>query len=196
MGNFFLDLLKVAAPVVGSLIAPGVGTAIGSMISGFIGNIQGQMAAGEAEKRMQEEAALARQLAMQALGDIRSGLPVKHLVQQATDVLGGRLAGAGLMGSSIAANAYSRVASDVLARVAPQQMQAMLSATRLAMTPSEWLFSNWSNAAQQAAGSSGFDLGFLVDLLPYLGSGFGGGGGTNMMTDWMRNRSAITPGGY
>jgi len=174
--DFLLDLAKIAAPIIGNILLPGVGGAIGTGVSGLIGSFERRSAANEAEQRAQQAAAAQRQLAMQALGAADMTGSVRNLAKEAVGQLGGSLGAAGLLGSSLADNALAGVVGDVVARLAPARANALMQAYQLGMTPEQNLFNMYSGAAGGAAQGGGLDFGWLADLGNFDWSQLVGGG--------------------
>ena len=96
--DLFLNLLKYAAPIIGSAFGP-VGTAIGGLASGLIGSFQQQNAANQAERLASMYAQNAQAIANQIMGNISSKGALKNMIEGASDILGGKLAASGLTGS-------------------------------------------------------------------------------------------------
>lgn len=164
-------------PLTGALIIFG---------SQLLGNLFNWFASSQAEGKATKAAERERALAQDLLSQFKGGpnAAIKNQVKAAADLLGGRIAAAGLTGSDIANKAYADVAARAVSQITPAWWQAMMGATRLAMTPEEQLMQFYGGAAKQAAGSMGFDLSWLPFLNWGSGSAATGGGGGGTMKLW------------
>lgn len=152
-----------------------------SLISQIIGNARARQAAALAERKTESAADRVRTLGKEYLQRVGGTGDIRTMTKAGIGQLGGGLAAAGLMGSSLGGNAMMSVLSDVMARTYPARMNALANAYQMLASPEQMLADFYMQGAKSAAESGGMDMSGLGYMFPYLanmgGSGTAGVGG-------------------
>ena len=154
-------------PVTGLIIGLGAG-----LIKGLFDLFTGW----QAEQAASSRAKKAQQIGERALQYLQtSSMGVPGLIEESLGSLGGQLAAAGVLRSSMGAGAMQNLAAQIMSRAAADRARMMMTAYQMMQNPQLAMMNMYAQAGQNVGG--GFDLSWLPLLFNMQGGGVAGGGG-------------------